>query len=194
MLNAYFPVVDAIIINLKTRFSSLKFAKSDTFLDLHYEKDSCFVNHYKVSDLCKIKFFFCVYFFIIKIFVSVSVTNWRIWSKMWTCCSQKLFGKQKKKNCEALTQGEILHSVVKYDIYPNIYKLLHVALSIPIGSSSCERSFSSMRGINTYLRSNMAQNSFTNLSTLNIERELSNTIKNDDILNQFAQKDRKMQL
>jgi len=51
-----------------------------------------------------------------------------------------------------------------------------------------------MRGINTYLRSNMAQNSFTNLSTLNIERELSNTIKNDDILNQFAQKDRKMQL
>jgi len=100
----------------------------------------------------------------------------------------------KKKDCEALTQGEILHSVVKCDIYPNIYKLLHVALSIPIGSASCERSFSSMRRINTYLRSNMAQNRFTNLSILNIERELSNTIKNDDILNQFAQKDIKMQL
>lgn len=71
---------------------------------------------------------------------------------------------------------------------------MHVVLSIPIGSASCERSFSSMRRINIYLRSNMAQNRFTNLSILNIERELSNTIKNDDILNQFAQKDRKMQL
>lgn len=40
----------------------------------------------------------------------------------------------------------------------------------------------------------MAQNRFTNLSNLNIERELSNTINNDDILNQFAKKDRKMQL
>jgi len=101
---------------------------------------------------------------------------------------------QKRLRTYALTQGEILHSVVKCDIYPNIYKLLHVALSIPIGSASCERSFSSMRRINTYLRSNMAQNRFTNLSILNIERELSNAIKNDDILNQFAQKDRKMQL
>jgi hypothetical protein len=51
-----------------------------------------------------------------------------------------------------------------------------------------------MRRINTYLRSNMAQNRFTNLSIFNIERELSNTIKNEDILNQFAEKDRKMQL
>jgi hypothetical protein len=88
----------------------------------------------------------------------------------------------KKKDYEALTQGEILHSVVKYDIYPNIYKLLHVALSIPIGSASCGRSFCSMRRINTYLRSNMAQNRFTNLSILNIERVLSNTIKNAVII------------
>lgn len=84
----------------------------------------------------------------------------------------------KKMNCEALTQREILHYVVKFDTYPNVYKLLHVALSIPISSASCERSFSSMRTINIYLRSNMAQNRFTNLSILNIERELSNTIKN----------------
>jgi len=63
MLNAYFPVLDAIIMNMKTRFSteSLKFAKSvDTFLDLQYEKDSCFVNHYKVSNSNKIQFFLCV--------------------------------------------------------------------------------------------------------------------------------------
>jgi hypothetical protein len=51
-----------------------------------------------------------------------------------------------------------------------------------------------MRRINTYLRSNMAKNRFTNLSIINIERELLSTIKNEDILNQFAEKDRKMEL
>jgi hypothetical protein len=48
--------------------------------------------------------------------------------------------------------------------------------------------------LNENLMPNMTQNRFTNLSILNIDRKLSNTIKNEDILNQFAEKDRKMQL
>lgn len=57
MLHAYFPVIDAIINDMKTRFSteSLKMAKSmDTFLDLQFDEDSYFVNHYKVSNLTKV--------------------------------------------------------------------------------------------------------------------------------------------
>lgn len=57
MLHAYFPVIDAIIYDMKTRFSteSLKMAKSiDTFLDLQFDEDSYFVNHYKVSNLTKV--------------------------------------------------------------------------------------------------------------------------------------------
>lgn len=60
MLHAYFPVIDAIINDMKTRFSmeSLKMAKSiDAFLDLQYDKDSFFVNHYKVSSLTYIYIF-----------------------------------------------------------------------------------------------------------------------------------------
>ncbi|KAF0746799.1 Dimer Tnp hAT domain-containing protein [Aphis craccivora] len=41
--------------------------------------------------------------------------------------------------------------VVKKQTYPNLYKLLQVALSIPISSSTCERSVSSMRRIKTGL-------------------------------------------
>ena len=62
MSHAYFPVIDAIINDMKTRFSveSLKMAKSiDTFLDLQYDKDSYFVNHYKVSNLTKVCIFIC---------------------------------------------------------------------------------------------------------------------------------------
>jgi len=51
-----------------------------------------------------------------------------------------------------------------------------------------------MRRINTYLRSNMEQDRFTDLSIINIERELSNQIDNEQILNKFAEKERRMQL
>jgi len=49
MLHAYLPAIDAIINDMKTRFSteSLKMAKSiDTFLDLQSDEDSYFVNLY----------------------------------------------------------------------------------------------------------------------------------------------------
>lgn len=68
--------------------------------------------------------------------------------------AKKVYENQKVNNSKQ--HNELLKSVISYDTYPNIlYKLMHVALAIPISSATCERSFSSMRRINTYLRSNM---------------------------------------
>lgn len=84
--------------------------------------------------------------------------------------------------------------VVEKQIYPNLFKLLQVALSIPISSATCERSFSSMRRIKNWLRSSMAQDRFTFLSILNIERDITNKLNVNDIVNKFAEKDRKIML
>jgi len=81
--------------------------------------------------------------------------------------------------------------VIEKQTYPNLYTLLQVALSIPISSATCERSFSSMRQIK---RSSMAQDRFTFLSILNIKRDISNKVNVDDIVNKFAEKDRKIML
>jgi len=52
-----------------------------------------------------------------------------------------------------------------------------------------------MRRINTYLRSNIEQDRFTDLSIIKyIERELSNQIDNEQTLNKFAKKESRMQL
>jgi len=40
----------------------------------------------------------------------------------------------------------------------------------------------------------MEQDRFTDLSIINIERELSNQIDNKQILNKFSEKERRMQL
>lgn len=84
--------------------------------------------------------------------------------------------------------------VVEKQTYPNLFKLLQVALSIPISSATCERSFSSMRRIKNWLRSSMTQDRFTFLSILNIERDITNKVNVDDIVNKFAEKDRKIML
>lgn len=61
-----------------------------------------------------------------------------------------------------------LKKIVKYEIYPNVFKLLKLALTIPISSATCERSFSTMRRIKNWLRTSMEQDRFSNLSIINI--------------------------
>jgi hypothetical protein len=61
-----------------------------------------------------------------------------------------------------------VEEIAEKQIFPNIFKLLQVALSIPISSATCERLFSSMKPIKHWLRFSMAQDRFKNLSILNI--------------------------
>ena len=70
-------------------------------------------------------------------------------------------------------------------LYPNFCKLYRLALCMPVGTASCERSFSAMRRIRNYLRSTMSQDRFSNFSLLNIESDLTAKLYSDDVLNQF---------
>lgn len=53
-VHAFFPILDNLIVNMKSRFStqSLELAQSvESFLELDYEKSSYFINSYKVIKL-----------------------------------------------------------------------------------------------------------------------------------------------
>jgi hypothetical protein len=67
---------------------------------------------------------------------------------------------------------------------------MQVALTVPVSSVTCERSFSSMRRLKNLLQSSMLQQRFTYLSIINIERDLANDIESEKILNTFASIDR----
>lgn len=79
------------------------------------------------------------------------------------------------KNCAIQMYGlnkitiDDLKKVVDAEVYPNLYKLLKVALTIPVSSATCERSFSAMRGIKNWLQNSMGQEKITNLSIIHIE-------------------------
>lgn len=87
-----------------------------------------------------------------------------------------------------------IKKVVTKDVFPNLFKLIQVGLTIPISSATCERSFSSMRRIKNWLRTSMAQEKFTDLSVINIERDLSSKIDKDNIINNFVMSQRRISL
>nr|CAH7732109.1 unnamed protein product [Callosobruchus chinensis] len=94
------------------------------------------------------------------------------------------------RNCIGKPDGENVSisnitSLVNIETFPNSYKLMQIALTLPISSSSCERSFSAMRRIKNWLRSSMGQNRFSYLALANIEGEAAKSLKAADILDAF---------
>lgn len=99
-----------------------------------------------------------------------------------------------KNSLPANFEFEDLKNQCHKSSFPNVYKLVQVGMTIPISSSTCERSFSAMRRLKNWLRTSMGQERFTKLSTLSIERDLTNKIDKEIILQKFALSNRKLNL
>ena len=60
--------------------------------------------------------------------------------------------------------------------------------------TKCERTFSSLKCIKSYLRSSMSEQRLTDIAILSIERDLADSLILDDIVDEFAKKNRKISL
>ena len=74
--------------------------------------------------------------------------------------------------------------------FPLLVKLIQIALTIAVSTAHCERSFSALKRIKSYLRSTMTQQRLVDLAILSIERELSQSLSLDNVVNQFASQDK----
>jgi hypothetical protein len=81
-----------------------------------------------------------------------------------------------KKN-ETSYEYETMKNVLTKSVFPSLYKLLQIAISLPIASATCERSFSAMRKIKTWLRTCMLQDRFNNSAILCIEKDIKLILK-----------------
>ena len=70
------------------------------------------------------------------------------------------------------------------DAYPCIRHLLRILLTIPATSATCERSFSSLKRIKTYLRSTMSADRLSSLALLHVHRDMDVGV--DVVLDTFA--------
>ena len=78
--------------------------------------------------------------------------------------------------------------IVSYgeDIFPNLRVALQILLTIAVSIASCERSFSKLKIILSYLRTSIGQDRLSDLALMSVEREVLEQIDFDDIINQFA--------
>ena len=72
------------------------------------------------------------------------------------------------------------------DAFPELAKLIRIAMTIAVNTAHCERSFSALKRIKTYLRSTMCEQRLTDLAILSIEREISGTLSLDEVVDRFA--------
>ncbi|KAF0708121.1 Uncharacterized protein FWK35_00037310 [Aphis craccivora] len=167
----YFQIIDSLVNNLEKRFSSesLNIAIGiDNFLKLNFNNSTCFIEHYKEL-------------------LNIDIDAIKCEMKVAKKCLLRL-NEENEINIDGLKQ------VVNRVVYPNLFKLVLLALTIPISSASCERSFSAMRRIKNWLRTSMEQDRITNLSVIYIERSISNEIDSNTILKEFVKNYHKLQL
>ncbi|KAL4130798.1 hypothetical protein QTP88_008185 [Uroleucon formosanum] len=69
-------------------------------------------------------------------------------------------------------------------LHPNIKKILHVIACLPVSVASAERSFSTLRRLKTWLRSNMGEECLVGLPLLNVHRH--RTVEVDEVIDLFA--------
>lgn len=72
------------------------------------------------------------------------------------------------------------------ELFPNTFIALRILLTLPVTAATGERSFSKLKIIKNYLRSQMSQDRLVGLAMISIEKELSINLDMDEIISDFA--------
>jgi len=80
------------------------------------------------------------------------------------------------------------HNFLKeYEIaFSETFKLCSIAITIPVSSAACERTFSCMKRVKSYLRNSLLDTTLTSLSIISIEKREAKSLDIDEIINKFA--------
>ena len=84
---------------------------------------------------------------------------------------------------------DLLRFIVSYgdeSVFPNIRIAIQILLTIAVSIASCERSFSKLKLILSYLRSSMGQSRICDLAILSVESEETEKTDFDKIIDDFA--------
>lgn len=67
--------------------------------------------------------------------------------------------------------------------YPNIHALLNVFVVMPVSVAECERSFSTLRRLKTYLRGSTGQGWLVGLAMMNVDSDVA--VSTDELAGRF---------
>ncbi|XP_049892032.1 zinc finger MYM-type protein 1-like [Epinephelus moara] len=98
----------------------------------------------------------------------------------------KQFITRQKREGAVSDMGSI-YKLLHPDMFPTLSPVLQAALTIPVSSCTCERSFSVLRRLHTWLRRTMGQDRLHHLAMLAIEKDVLCGLDHGDVIDRFAQ-------
>lgn len=98
----------------------------------------------------------------------------KMWKRKWS----KLLKKDRPNSAiEAYIESH-------FEYFPNIKFLLKLLATLPVSTSTPERTYSTMRKLKNYLRNSAGQERLTGLALLSVHRKIH--INTDEVINCFA--------
>ena len=171
-INFYYPILDAILFELKRRFDE----KNQKIM---IALQACHPSSSKFLDVPTMKPLIEVY----KLDINKLMTEAPL-----------------AKNTLAKIEGMEEVSDVLIQLYPLkaafpvLISLYQICLTISVTTAKCERTFSTLKRTKSYLRSTMTEQRLRDLAILSIERDISSTINFQQVVDNFSTKERKIVL
>jgi len=93
---------------------------------------------------------------------------------------------EEKSNSSLLGMLDLARFLEPYKLaFAEAYRLLCIGLVLPVTSAACERSFSTLKLIKTYLRSSMCDSRLSNIAVLSVESARARSIDFDAFVDEF---------
>lgn len=93
---------------------------------------------------------------------------------------------RRKREAGAVQDMLTVYNLLDSDMFPSLKAIIQIALTIPVSSCSCERSFSALRRLHTWLRRTMGQSRLQHLAVMLIEKEALERVSHQKVINRFA--------
>ncbi|PKU79101.1 hypothetical protein MA16_Dca000445 [Dendrobium catenatum] len=84
--------------------------------------------------------------------------------------------------------ADLAKHIVKFkknDVYPLVYRLITLALTLPVATATVERAFSAMKIIKHLLRSRMGDDWLNDCLVPYIEKDVFDLVPNEDIIHYY---------
>ena len=166
-VNVYFPVLDSILSELKSRFnhSNIEIMKAISSIN---PQSKNFLDPSTLKPLAS------------------------VYNLDYNCLSMEvILAKKTLANYELKKVNDFFLELLPLkNAFPTLLKLVQISMTIAVTTAHCERSFSALKRIKTYLRTSMSEQRLQNLSILAIENELASELSLDAVVDTFASEDK----
>ncbi|XP_074277397.1 uncharacterized protein LOC141601034 [Silene latifolia] len=173
--NLFYAAIDVQLQELSYRFNE----KSVELLTL-----SCALEprssgqHFKISDICNLvnKFYPEDFTDVEKEELKVQLCHYEV----------ELARHEDLKKLSTISElSQWLVNTGKHNMYPLIFRLIRILLTLPVSTASAERAFSAMNVVKTTKRNKMEADFFESCLLINIEREIAKNISTSSIIDTF---------